>query len=61
MTSTWTDSRNQMNISTVKAELQIQSNLEMSCSDFYNFAIKNKELLKAAKSDSKYSFKIKGN
>ncbi|XP_078512407.1 uncharacterized protein LOC144772105 [Lissotriton helveticus] len=54
---TWTDTRNRCDVDLVKAELQIQANMKHSCADFYQLALKNKELLKCASSEKKYNFK----
>lgn len=59
MTALWTDSRNRLSLDLVKAELMMKMNFHMSCSDFYEFIRKDKELLRAAKSQGKYRFKLK--
>lgn len=44
----------------VKAELQVKVNFpQQCCKDFYDFVVKNKKLLKCAKSQEKYTFKKK--
>lgn len=55
----WTDSRNKLSVNHVKGELQIKINLDQKCSEFYNYALQNKKILKCAKSQNKYSFKVK--
>lgn len=55
----WTDSRNRLSVEHVKAELQEKINFQYNCKDFYDYVIKNKKLLKCAKSQDKYSFKNK--
>lgn len=54
--ATWTDRRNKLSIDHVKAEIQIKVNFEMTCEEFYRFVLKEKKLLKAAKSSTKYVF-----
>ena len=51
---TWSDKRNRLTLDHVKAEIQIKTNFKMSCEEFYNYALKNKQLLMAAKSNTKY-------
>lgn len=55
----WTDSRNRLSVEHVKAELQVKINFQYNCKDFYDYVLKNKKLLKCAKSQDKYSFKKK--
>lgn len=54
MGATWTDKRNKLSIEHVKAEIQIKANFQMTCEEFYKFVSKEKNILKAAKSSSKY-------
>lgn len=56
---TWTDDRNRLTPEHVKSELQIRVNFSETCSEFFDYVIKNKYLLKCAKSQNKYSFKNK--
>ncbi len=51
--------RNGMNTDSVKAQICINFNLSMSCSEFAETIIYNTKLHKADKSDKKYSFKNK--
>lgn len=60
MNNLWTDERNRLSTKMVKAEICIKLNFSMTCSEFYTFASSKKELLQAVKSNSKYSFKSKG-
>ena len=53
----WINSRNTLNFNLVKAELMMKMNFHMSCNEFYEFISKDKDLLKAAKSQEKYRFK----
>ncbi|KAL0852281.1 hypothetical protein ABMA28_000489 [Loxostege sticticalis] len=55
----WTDSRNKLSVEHVKAELQIKINFKIKCTEFYDFVLNNKNILKCAKSQNKYSFKKK--
>lgn len=57
MNNLWTDERNRLSVGIVKSELCIRYNLVYSCSEFYDLAIKNSKLIKAAKSNAKYTFK----
>ena len=57
MNALWTNSRNKLNFNLVKAELMMKMNFHMSCNEFYDFISKDKDLLKAAKSQKKYKFK----
>ena len=57
MNALWTNSRNRLNFNLVKAELMMKINFHMSCNEFYEFISKDKDLLKAAKSQEKYRFK----
>ena len=57
MNALWTNSRNRLNFNLVKAELMMKTNFHMSCNEFYEFISKDKDLLKAAKSQEKYRLK----
>ena len=57
----WINSRNTLNFNLVKAELMMKMNFHMSCNEFYEFISKDKDLLKAAKSQEKYRFKCQKN
>lgn len=61
MGNIWTDERNRMGVELVKAELCIKINYNMTCSDFLEYLKKTeqKELLKCAMNNEKYSFKFK--
>ncbi len=48
-----------MNTDMVKAEICINFNFSMTCSEFSETIVNNTQLLKAAKSNNKYSFKNK--
>lgn len=51
--NTWTDNRNKLTVEHVKAELQVRINFRYQCLDFYEFVLRNKKLLKCAKSKKK--------
>lgn len=54
---TWSDARNRLLPDTVKSELQIKTNIDVSCKEFYKITLSNNELLKSARSQTKYKFK----
>lgn len=54
--NTWNDNRNRLLVDRVKSELQIKVNCNESCSEFYHTVLKNKKLLRAPRSQEKYSF-----
>lgn len=58
MKNLWTDERNRLNVGTVKAELQVHLNFNMTCGEFADFIRNNcpRALLLAAKSEKKYKF-----
>ena len=55
----WSDSRNRCSVELMKSELLISLNFEQSCSEFHSSALKDKELLSAARSNQKYKWKNK--
>lgn len=55
----WSDSRNRLSVDHVKCELQVKVNFSQSCSEFYNYVLENKKLLKCSRSQEKYDFKNK--
>lgn len=59
MGSLWTQERNRLELGMVKAELLIRHNIMLSCSEFHNAVKDHEQLLKAARSVSKYDFKKK--
>lgn len=59
MKNLWIDERNRMRPELVKAELCVKVNYDQSCSDFLTYVGGQKCLLKASKSEQKYSFKRK--
>lgn len=59
MKNLWTDERNRMRPELLKAELCVKVNFNLKCSEFFDYVCKQKELIKASKSDQKYNFKRK--
>jgi hypothetical protein len=53
------DKRNCMRTELVSAELNIRLNSSLSCTEMYIYLLGNQDLLKAIKSDKKYTFKRK--
>ena len=52
----WTDERNRMNISLIKAEICIKNNISLSCIDFKNLIKEKENFIKAVKTYQKYKF-----
>ena len=57
MKNKWTDVRNKCSVELIKGELIVSLNYELSCSEFYSAALKDKQLLTAARSQKKYKWK----
>ncbi|CAL8370051.1 unnamed protein product [Gadus morhua 'NCC'] len=57
MANKWSDCRNRCSTELMRSEFLITLNFEQSCSEFYNSALKDKELLCAARSNKKYIWK----
>lgn len=57
MNSKWRSDRNRLSVSTVAAELQVFTNYDVDCRDFYSLVICDQRLLDAAASNSKYTWK----
>ena len=53
------EARNRMTTELVSAELKIRLNSTLSCTEMYKHILCNQDLLKAIKSDEKYTFKRK--
>ena len=53
----WTNTRNRCSIELIKSELLVTLNFEQSCDDFLTTIEKDKRLLAAARSNTKYSWK----
>jgi len=50
----WQADRNQAFFQLIKAELQVSLNIQMTCREFYNYALADHKLLTAAASGQKY-------
>jgi hypothetical protein len=59
MEKIWSKERSLMKVDSVKAEICINLNYSMSCNEFVDYVSNNDDLLNAAKSDRKYTFKYK--
>ncbi|CAL9686818.1 unnamed protein product [Knipowitschia caucasica] len=57
MKNKWTDVRNKCSTELIKSELIVSLNFELSCSEFYSAALKDKRLLTAARGQKKYRWK----
>lgn len=53
----WLDERNRLSTNRVEDILQCLENYNLSCCELYDFLIKNKALLKQAKSSQKFERK----
>jgi hypothetical protein len=53
------DRRSSMTTELVLAELKIRLNSTLSCNELYKYLLGNEDLLRAIKSDEKYTFKKK--
>lgn len=54
MKQSWTDNRNKMDLKLIKAELCTKINYDLSCAEFYEYALSNENLLKNVRNSSKY-------
>ncbi|KAK1874558.1 Pre-mRNA-splicing factor CLF1 [Dissostichus eleginoides] len=59
MTNKWSDCRSRCSVELIRSELLITLNFEQTCPEFHTTALKDKELLSAARSNKKYSWKKK--
>lgn len=50
----WTDERNRLDISTVESILQVLTNYDLNCEEFYKYIICKPEILKQVGSAKKY-------
>uniref|UniRef100_A0A1A7XKB7 HAT C-terminal dimerisation domain-containing protein n=1 Tax=Iconisemion striatum TaxID=60296 RepID=A0A1A7XKB7_9TELE len=57
MKNKWTDVRNKCSAELIRSELIASLNYDMSCSEFYSEALKDKQLLTAARAQKKYKWK----
>lgn len=55
----WTDERNQLSVLMVKVDCCVWYDLVYSCEGIIKMARENKQLIQAAKSNSKYTFKFR--
>lgn len=55
----WREERNRASINLIKNELLIYFNIDLNCSDAYNYFKNNRTLMAKAKSNNKYSWKNK--
>lgn len=53
----WSKSRNRLNEAHVKSEIQVCTNFDYTCKEFYDFIKSNQKALQAVRSVKKYSFK----
>lgn len=59
MNTKWRSERNRATVELVCAELQVSVNFSQSCTEFYDFALKDQKLLDAAASNKKYTCTFK--
>ncbi|GAA6093749.1 uncharacterized protein LOC113746684 [Tachysurus ichikawai] len=59
MANKWSDSRNRCSVELIRSELLITFSFEQSCSEVYCSCLKDKQILSAARSDKKYTYKRK--
>jgi len=57
MKNIWSDERNRLSVNKVKAEICTKLNFGLSCTDFSKFIRNHNKIIKAAKSDKKYTLK----
>lgn len=57
MNAKWRSDRNRMSVSLVEAELQVFTNYDLLCRDFYSWVICDQKLLDAAAGNAKYTWK----
>jgi hypothetical protein len=53
MTNKWTDTRNRASTELIKSELCISLNFDMSCLEFYNYALGDQKLLSESQNEKK--------
>lgn len=54
MKQTWTDNRNRMDVSLVKAELCVKINFNFNCNEFHEYVHRTPKLIKLCQSSQKY-------
>jgi len=56
MNTKWRSERNRATVELVSAELQVSVNFSKSCTEFYDFVLKDQKVLDAAASSQKYGY-----
>ena len=59
MEDAWSDKRNRLSVTMVKAELQVRLNSKISYPEFKTFVEEQRSLIAAAKGNTKYKWKTR--